>query len=194
MNTVHEPSPPVTLKYHRSKNQSKKPSQMHKHPASPAGTPRCALACPGARTAAVSWPCPQPCRGKGPAVSQQQCRSSRAHLLAPQRPCANACSPSTPARSAYRACCSAPARSSPPCACARAAQRPSAPPASRALHAQLVRSPSAHLRTARLACAPSRAPSTFPLALWAVAHFRVCTKFFFSLLLFSFISSSWKNH
>ena len=86
MNTVHEPGPPVTLKYHRSKNQFKKPSQMHKHPASPAGTPRSALACPGARMAAVSWPCPQPCRGKGPAVSQQQCRSSRAHPPAPQRP------------------------------------------------------------------------------------------------------------
>ena len=96
MNTVHEPGPPVTLKYHRSKNQFKKPCQMHKHPASPAGTPRSALARPGARMAAVSWPCPQPCRGKGPAVSQQQCRSSRAHPPAPQRPCASACSLSLP--------------------------------------------------------------------------------------------------
>ena len=83
----------MTLKYHRSENQSKKPSQMHKHPASPAGTPRCALARPGARMAAVSWLCPRPCRGKGPAVSQasvavsqQQCCSPRSHPPAPQRP------------------------------------------------------------------------------------------------------------
>ena len=83
----------VTQKYHRVKKQSKKPSRMHKHPASPAGTPRCALARPGACMAAVSWPCPRPCRGKGPAVSQAsvavsqlQCHSPRAHPPAPQRP------------------------------------------------------------------------------------------------------------
>ena len=151
MNTVHEPGPTVTLKYHRSKNQSKKPSQMHKHPASPVGTPRCVLAHPGARRAAVSWPCPRPCRGKGPAVSQQQCRSSRAHLPTPQRPCASACSPNTPARSAYRACCRVPARSSAPRACARAAQRPAclARPARPAR--TLAQLPPAH-----------RAPSTCP--------------------------------
>ena len=83
----------VTQKYHRVEKQSKKPSRMHKHPASPTGTPRCALARPGARMAAVSWSCPQPCLGKGPAVSQAnvavsqlQCRSPRAHHPAPQRP------------------------------------------------------------------------------------------------------------
>ena len=31
----------MTQKYHRVEKQSKKPSQMHKHPASPAGTPKC---------------------------------------------------------------------------------------------------------------------------------------------------------
>ena len=151
MNTVHEPGPPVTLKYHRSKNQFKKPSQMHKHPASPAGTPRSALARPGARMAAVSWPCPQPCRGKGPAVSQQQCRSSRASARAPA-PSAPA---PAPARSAYRACCRAPARSSAPRACARAAQRPSAPPASR--HACRAPLPSAPRTPAQRPCACLRA-------------------------------------
>ena len=82
----------VTQKYHRVEKQSKKPSRMQKHPASPAGTPRCALARPGARMAAVSWPCPRPCHGKGSAVSQAsmavsqlQCRSPRAHPPAPQR-------------------------------------------------------------------------------------------------------------
>ena len=83
----------MTQKYHRVEKQSKKPSRMHKHPASPAGTPRCALARPGARMAVVSWSCPRPCRAKGPAVSQAsvavsqlQCRSPRAHPPAPQFP------------------------------------------------------------------------------------------------------------
>ena len=93
----------VTQKYHRVEKQSKKPSRMHKHPASPAGTPRCALARPGARMAVVSWSCPRPCRAKGPAVSQAcvavsqlQCRSPRAHPPAPQLP---ALAPARPARS-----------------------------------------------------------------------------------------------
>ena len=65
---------------------------MHKHPAGPAGTSRCALARLGARMAAVSWSGPRPCRGKEPAlsqapvaVSQHPCRMPRAHPLAPQR-------------------------------------------------------------------------------------------------------------
>ena len=109
MNNVHERVQTVTQKYHRVEKQSKKPSRMHKHPATPAGMPRCALACPGARIAAVSWPCPRPCRGKGSAmsqasmaVSQLQCCSPRAHLPTPQRPSASACSSSTLALSAYR--------------------------------------------------------------------------------------------
>ena len=136
-NTVHEPGPPVTLKYHRSKNQFKKPSQMHKHPASPAGTPRSALARPGARMAAVSWPCPQPCRGKGSTVSQQQCRSSRAHpparSSAPPTPAP--VPPSAPASRLPRAPCtpSTHARPAPTCA----PRAPPARPAARLAPAQL---------------------------------------------------------
>ena len=94
----------MTQKYHRVENQFEKPSRMHEHPAGPAGTPRCALARPGARMVAVSWSGPQPCRGKGPAVSQapvavsqRPCRTPSALPPAPQRP--NACSPRTLARS-----------------------------------------------------------------------------------------------
>ena len=149
MNTVHEPGPPVTLKYHRSKNQFKKPSQMHKHPASPAGTPRSALARPGARMAAVSWPCPQPCRGKGPAVSQQQCRSSRAHPPAPQRP--------APLRQRLLSQPTAPAAARPcaPAPPAPAPVPPSAPPASR--HACRAPLPSAPRTPAQRPCACLRA-------------------------------------
>ena len=59
----------VTQKHHRVENRFEKPSLVHGHPASPAGTPRCALARPGARMAALSWSGPdrvmergRPCR------------------------------------------------------------------------------------------------------------------------------------
>ena len=58
---------------------------MHEHPTGPAGTPRCALARPGARMAAVSWPGPQSCRGKEPAVSQAPVAVSQRVMRAPLR-------------------------------------------------------------------------------------------------------------
>ena len=83
----------MTHKHHRVENQVKKPSQVREHPVSPAGTPRCALARPGARMGAVSWPGPRPCRGKGPVVSQalvvvsqRLCRTPRVLPPVPQLP------------------------------------------------------------------------------------------------------------
>ena len=118
MNSIHDRVQTVTQKYHQVEKQSKKPSRVHKHPASPAGTPRCALARPGARMAVVSWSCPRPCRAKGPAVSQAsvavsqlQCRSPRAHPPAPSAP---APAPARPARSLAQPTASpAPYRGSP---------------------------------------------------------------------------------
>ena len=83
----------VTKKHHRVENQVEKPSRVHEHPTGPTGTPRCALARPGARMAvrgrtyrgrvpAVSWPgtgrivgASVPCRGCQPAVSQRSARA-----------------------------------------------------------------------------------------------------------------------
>ena len=83
----------MTHKHHRVENQVKKPSRVREHPVSPAGTPRCALARPGARMGAVSWPGPRPCRGKGPVVSQalvvvsqRLCRTPRVLPPVPQLP------------------------------------------------------------------------------------------------------------
>ena len=97
MNTVHEPGPTVTLKYHRSENQSKKPSQMHKHLASPAGTPRCALARPGARMAAVSWQGAGRVAGQCGRVAATVPLTLRASARAPA-PSAPAPAPARPAR------------------------------------------------------------------------------------------------
>ena len=95
----------VAQKHHRVENQVKKPNRVHEHPAGPAGTPRCALARPGAHWRAqaraclavswaglaVSWPRP-------PAVSQPKAAMSQA----PQRRII-ACDARAPARYALRA-------------------------------------------------------------------------------------------
>ena len=111
----------VTQKYHRFENQSKKPSRMHKHPASPAGTPRCALARPGVhwRAQARAWlqyhgRVPGRVIGQRGRVAATVSHAPRASARTPapsapapapqrQRPSASACSPSTLARTAYRA-------------------------------------------------------------------------------------------
>ena len=99
MNSVHEPGPNGDSKIsssrktvQKAKPDAKAPSKPSRHAQVRTGAPRCALARPGARMAAVSWPCPRPCHGKGSAVSQAsmavsqlQCRSPRAHPPAPQR-------------------------------------------------------------------------------------------------------------
>ena len=90
----------VTQKQYRVEKLGRKPSQVQEHPAGPAGTPRCALARPGARMAArrrwyrgrvptVSWLRPWPCHGlhgriAGPLSAVSQCR-------APSAPCARPC-------------------------------------------------------------------------------------------------------
>ena len=111
MNTVHEPGPPVTLKYHRSKKSVQKakpdaqaPSKPSRHAQECTGPPRRAHGC---RVVAVS-----------PAVSWQG--AGRVAATVPLIPLASARAPApsapapAPARSAYRACCRAPARSSAP--------------------------------------------------------------------------------
>ena len=83
----------VTQKYHRVENQFEKPSRMHKHPTGPTGTPRCALALPGARTPGriVGRPgrvvAEAPCRIAAPAAVWQRPCAPCHERLAP-RPCA----------------------------------------------------------------------------------------------------------
>ena len=155
MNTVHEPGPPMTLKYHQSKNQFKSQARC-------TSTQQAQQARPGVhwRAQARAWlPCPQPCRGKGPAVSQQQCRSSRAHPPAPQHP--------APLRQRLLAQPTAPAAARPraPAPPAPAPVPPSAP-APRLPRAPCT--PSTHARPAPT-CAP-RAPPARPAARLAPAQ------------------------
>ena len=99
----------VTQKYHRVENQFEKPSRMHKHPAGPADTPRCALAARGrsyrGRVLAVSWP------GAGRIVgASAPCRGVCALSCAP-RPCAVSWLPSdrvAARKRPYRKPCRAP--------------------------------------------------------------------------------------
>ena len=105
-------------KKYRVENQFEKLSRTHKHPTGPAGTPRCALARPGAhwRAQARTWPA---YRGRVPGrvvARGRPCRRPQwpyrsipaAHPArfrprpSVQLPNASACSPLTLARSAYR--------------------------------------------------------------------------------------------
>ena len=105
MNSVHEPGPNGDSKI----SPSRKTVRKTKPDASALSRPnRHAQVRTGARMAAVSWPGPWPCRGKGPAVSQAPTGSIVASLLHALarfrlRPSASACSPRTLACSAYRA-------------------------------------------------------------------------------------------
>ena len=85
MKSVHEPSPNGDSETVLTRKPGKKLSQVHDHPTGPTGTPRCAQERPSGHMCAVSWPGPQPCRGKGPAVTQALVAVSQPPLA---RPCA----------------------------------------------------------------------------------------------------------
>ena len=131
----------------------------------------------------------------------QAARAPRAQRLPAARP-APCCSPAR-ARARQRPCACRPARPSTLALRATPAHTrlPRAPgtPSTHDRPAPAARSPPSHARPAP-ASARLRTPSALPLAQWAVAHFRVCTKFFFSFFpyyyyyyyYFPVISSSWK--